>query len=77
MGGQCPLCERPKESSSELCSLHNTALANLDNAYLSWNRAYGGSLTKEGYFTKLATLSETGRAVKDVVRYLQGKGVAD
>ena len=74
MDAHCPICERRKEESSELCEVHGAAWQNLENAYANWNRAYGGSLTKELYFTKVEGLGETGQAVKDVIKYLRRKG---
>ncbi len=73
MADRCLLCERLREPESELCGLHNAALHNLENTYSSWNKAFGGSLTKEDYYTKLEELSETGRAVKDLIQHLRGK----
>ena len=74
MDDHCSLCERPKESSSELCSFHNAALRNLEDAYASWSKAYDGKLSKEQYYAKLTDLPETGRTVKNVIEHLQGKG---
>ncbi len=76
MAEQCPLCERPKESSSEFCSLHNTALRNLENAFSSWNKAYDGKISREECLDKIGTLLETGQSVKEVIHHIRGKGVA-
>lgn len=73
MADQCPLCERLKESLSDYCNLHNAAIANLENAYTSWSKAYG-KLTKDEYFAKLENLGEIGRAVKDLIQHLRKKG---
>ena len=70
---QCSLCERPKESSSEFCSLHNTALRNLENAFSSWNKAYDGKISKKECLDKIETLPETGQSVKEVIRHIRGK----
>jgi len=75
MGDQCPLCERHRERSAELCEFHSIALANFENAYASWRNAYGSSFTKKEYFATLETLDGTGQAVKDVIQYLRKKGV--
>lgn len=74
MVDHCSLCERPKESSSEFCSFHNSALRNLEEAYASWNKAYDGKLSKEEYYAKLTDLAETGRTVKNLIEHLRGKG---
>ncbi len=74
MADHCPLCERPRQAPSEFCALHDAAHANLENAYLAWNKSYGGNLTKEEYFAQLEKREETGRAVKSVIQYLLGKG---
>lgn len=74
MAGQCSLCERHREPSSEFCNLHGMAFRNLDSAYSSWNKAYGGKLTREEYQAKVAILPETGRSVREVIQHFQGKG---
>jgi hypothetical protein len=74
MAEQCPLCERPRELSSEFCYLHNIALRNLESAYASWNKAYDGKLAKDEYFAKIATLPETGGSAREVVQHLRKKG---
>ena len=74
MADQCPLCERPRDSPSEFCSLHDAALRNLESAYPAWNKGYDGKLSREEYFAKVATLPETGRSVKEVIRHIQTKG---
>ncbi len=73
MADHCPLCERPKQSPSEYCTLHSNAHTNLENAYPAWSKAYDGNLTKEEYFTKVEKLGESGHAVKAVIRHLRGK----
>ena len=70
---QCPLCERRKEKLSDFCGLHRQAMENLETAYSTWNKAYG-SLTREEYYVKLESLSETGGAVKEIIQHLRGKG---
>jgi hypothetical protein len=73
MTDQCPLCERPKETSSEYCVLHGAALANLDKAYSVWKRAFG-DMSKAEYLAKVEALPETGRAVKNIIRRLRNSG---
>ncbi len=77
MADQCPLCERRKEPNSEFCDIHTPALTNLENAYSAWNKAYAGNLTRKEYYVKLESLTETGRAVKDVIQHLRGKGAVE
>ena len=72
----CSLCDRRKMPGSEFCSLHNTALLSVEGAYSSWNKAYGGKLSKEEYFTRLSSLNQTGRAVKEVIEHLRAKGAS-
>jgi hypothetical protein len=74
MADQCPLCERHRETSSEFCNLHGEAFRNLDNAYSSWSKAYGGKLTKEEFLAKVAILPETGKSVREVIQHLRSKG---
>jgi len=73
MSDQCPLCERRKEPSSDYCVFHNAASANLDKAHSAWRKALG-EMTKTEYFTIVELLPETGRAVKELIRYLREKG---
>jgi len=75
MDDQCPLCERRKAESSDLCELHGRALANLEDAFASWRNAYGEDYSKELYFKELETLAETGQAVKEVINHLRKKEV--
>ncbi len=73
MADQCSLCQGPSQSSSEYCSLHLAALANLENAFAAWRKSYGGNLSEEDYFAMLEKLSETGAAVKAVIRHSREK----
>lgn len=75
MADHCALCDRAKEPTSDYCSFHNTARINLDNAYSTWKKAYGGNLTKDEYFNRLEKLSETGGAARELIRYLRRKKV--
>ncbi len=76
MADECPLCDRRKTPDSEFCSLHNTALSSVESAYSSWNMAYCGKLSEEEYFSKLSSLNQTGRAVKEVIEHLRAKGAS-
>jgi len=69
---QCPLCERRKVQSSKFCELHSSAVEKIESAYSVWNRGYG-DLTKQAYYDKLERLSETGRAVKEIIQYVKSK----
>lgn len=73
MPDHCPLCENLKQTESEFCSLHNAAQKGLEEAYPAWKKAYG-NLTRAEYLRRLEALNETGATVKDVIRYLRGKG---
>jgi len=74
MADQCPLCERPRESAFEFCSLHEAALRSLDDAYHAWNRGYNGKLSRKEYLAKVASLPETGQTVKEVIQHIQAQG---
>jgi len=74
MPDRCSICERPRDRSSEFCSVHDAALRNLESAYLAWSKGYDGKLSKDEYFAKVATLPETGRSVKDLIRHTRAKG---
>jgi hypothetical protein len=67
MVDQCSLCEKPREPHSEYCRLHEAALTNLEAQYANWLTAFGGVLSKDEYFSKLLSLSETGDAVKRLI----------
>ncbi len=73
MADQCPLCERPKGSSSDYCNLHAAAFVNLENAYSSWSTAQG-KITKDEYYSTLEKLNETGHAIKNLIGHLRRKG---
>ena len=75
MAEHCSLCERPKQSPSEYCTLHSAAHTNLENAFAAWSKAYDGNLTREEYFTRLEKLGESGHAVKVVIQQLREKRV--
>ena len=72
---QCSLCEKPREPHSKYCSLHETALTNLEAQYANWLRAFGEGLSKDEYFSKLLGLSETGDAVKRLITRNQKNAV--
>ena len=55
---------------AEFCSLHNTALLNLEHGYSFWQQAFG-SLSKDEYYSRLEHLPETGEAVKKVIQHLR------
>ena len=71
MVGRCPICNRTVEPAGDFCTLHNTALRNLEQQYLQWDKAYGGNLAKNDYYTKLLKLNETGPAAKNLIEYLR------
>ena len=67
MVDQCCLCEKPREPHSKYCSLHQAASTILEAQYATWLMAFGGSLSKDDYFSKLLSLNETGDAVKRLI----------
>jgi hypothetical protein len=76
MVGRCPICNRTLEPAREFCVLHNNALRNLEQQYPQWNRAFGGNLSKNDYYTKLLKLNETGPAAKNLIKYLRERVVS-
>jgi hypothetical protein len=74
MADKCLLCEIPREPDSEFCTLHSMALRNLQGAYSSWNKACDGKLSLEQYYIEVSALPETGRAVREAIQYLRGRG---
>lgn len=71
MVGRCSICQRTSEATGEFCTLHNTALRNLESQYLQWNEAFGGNLTKADYYTRVLIRNETGSAAKKLIEHLQ------
>jgi hypothetical protein len=74
MVGRCLICEKSREANGEFCALHTTALRNLEREYPRWNKSFGGSLTRDEYYTKLLSLNETGLAAKEVISHARVKG---
>jgi hypothetical protein len=72
MVDHCPICQRTKEPTDKFCTLHLSALHNLEHAYPQWNKALGGNLTQTDYYKKLVRLSETGTAAKTLIKYILG-----
>jgi hypothetical protein len=69
---QCPLCGRRKADGAKFCNIHNTALVNLETAYITWRKAFE-SLERDEYYSKLEKLPDTGAAVKEVIQHLRVK----
>ncbi len=70
---QCVLCDRRTEAGSDFCNLHLAAHQNLEKGFVAWNRAFGGGLTEQEYYSKLEQLAETGPAVREVIKRLREK----
>jgi len=75
MADQCRICRRPPKAPSEYCTLHTSALENVENAYSSWSKAYDGKLTKKEFLDRIASLPDTGRWAKEVVQHLRTRDV--
>jgi hypothetical protein len=71
MVDQCPICRRPNGQDSQFCSLHSQASKNLEMQYERWRKAFGEEMDRTEYFRELLRLEETGRAVMEVIGYLQ------
>ena len=63
------MCASETESEGEHCVLHQAALQNMHDSFLSWSKAYG-NLSIEEFLSKLVKLRETGSSVKDVATFL-------
>jgi len=70
MSEACSLCGRRKQEREQFCDFHYTAFKNLQNGYKMWSEAYG-EMTKEEYYGELQKQSDTGSAIKEVIRFLQ------
>ncbi|MEM3439855.1 MAG: hypothetical protein QXG32_02940 [Candidatus Bathyarchaeia archaeon] len=70
--GACSICGRAKAAGSDLCELHLRAELSLKAAYEDWSKAYGGKLQYREFLEKLLGLSETGWAVKELIRRKMG-----
>lgn len=77
MDDQCPLCERRRTESTELCEFHAVALKNLEDEFSKWKRGFGEDFSRDAYLKKLEKLSETGQAVIDVIGFLRRQGAKD
>ncbi|WP_455368087.1 hypothetical protein [[Eubacterium] cellulosolvens] len=66
---KCKFCIENTEKD-DLCCLHDRAYRNLLQTFDQWKVAYSDKITFQDYLNKLRTLSETGRAVKDVLEYM-------
>jgi hypothetical protein len=72
MSDRCSICERRKHEKEQFCSLHNTALQNLQQAYEVWNEALS-DIPRERYYSELEKCPETGLAVREVIKYLRDR----
>ncbi len=69
--GRCALCDKRREAESEFCDVHITAHKNLKKGFAAWSRAFGGGLSEQEYWTELEGLTETGQAVKEMIKRLK------
>jgi hypothetical protein len=67
--GACPICGRRSAGGSDLCDLHLRAELSLEEAYGDWSRAHGGNLPYREFLERVLELSETGWAVKELIRW--------
>jgi hypothetical protein len=70
---KCPLCERHKEDGERFCNFHNTALANLEEGFAVWKRAFS-DLSRSEYYARLEELENTGTRVRELIQYLRRFG---
>jgi len=70
MSEVCSLCERRKQERDQFCEFHNIAFETLQHGYKIWQDAFG-SIERERYYAELEKQTETGSAVRDVIKYLQ------
>ena len=67
----CVLCtDKTNAIAVDLCSLHARSLENLKIAHKEWDSAYGG-LSLDEFLKRIAGLPGTGKAAKEVARYLR------
>ncbi|MEM2339887.1 MAG: hypothetical protein QXL32_03090 [Candidatus Bathyarchaeia archaeon] len=70
--GHCSICGRARVMGSDLCELHLKAKLSLEAAYEDWSKAYGGKLQYREFLERLLELSETGWAVKELIKWKMG-----
>jgi len=63
---RCIICS--KESNDKLCKYHKMAYDKLEECYNTWRSAYK-DITWEDYLKRILELDETGKWVKDVIKY--------
>jgi len=70
MSEVCSLCERRRQEREQLCVFHTTAFKNLQYGYKMWQVAFG-EMEREKYYSRLEKQSDTGLAVREVIKFLQ------
>jgi hypothetical protein len=63
---KCTACHRKALSDSEYCLHHKQAFDSLINHYKTWVNSYG-RISWEEFLTKLLSMQETGRWIKEVI----------
>jgi hypothetical protein len=63
---KCPACHRKALSDNEYCLHHKQAFDSIINHYKTWVNAYG-RISWEEFLTKLSSMQETGRWIKEVI----------
>ena len=63
---KCTVCHRKALPDSEYCLHHKQAFDSMNNHYKTWVNAYG-RISWEEFLTKLLSMPETGRWIKEVI----------
>jgi hypothetical protein len=63
---KCTACYRRALSDNEYCLHHKQAFDSMINHYKTWVNAYG-RISWEEFLTKLSSMQETGRWIKEVI----------
>ncbi|MBS7619840.1 hypothetical protein KEJ21_04245 [Candidatus Bathyarchaeota archaeon] len=64
MRNKCSICDREKESGSDLCYRHEKAYKNLKKVYIKWKKAV--NIDWNEYLKEVIEIPETGTWVKEV-----------
>jgi len=63
---KCTACHRNALSGSKYCLHHKQAFDSMIDHYKAWVEAYD-RISREEFLTKLASMQETGRWIKEVI----------
>jgi hypothetical protein len=69
MKEKCTICN-DLDREFNLCEIHLKAYKNLKGSYEGWAKALNNELSMNEYLEKILNLQDTGRAIREVAKYL-------